>query len=268
MSRSAARRSFHLQLALYRTYSPPGRHAPLSPEDHSMVDTLLFQDALSHIELLLKAVPISFTALMPCVNPLGTAIILSSLTVGTAPAARKQLARRIALNAALLLIGSLLIGSHLLQFFGVSIPIVQAVGGFVLASMGWKMLNSQDSAEEHDKSNAVVSESSSVWSRVFYPFTFPITVGPGCVAVAITLSAHSQREDMLGTALIQAGDILGIVAVCTLVYLCFQYSTFVTKSLGQSGTAVLMRLISFLVACIGIQISWEGIQILIQQVGH
>ena len=233
-----------------------------------MLDSSLFLEAFSHIELLLKAVPISFTAMMPCVNPIGTAIILSSLTVGTEPTTRKQLARRIAFNSAALLIGSLLIGSHLLEFFGVSVPIVQGVGGFVLASMGWKMLNKQDSAEEHDKSSTIVSESSSVWSRVFYPFTFPITVGPGCVAVAITLSAHSQKGDMLGTALVQTGDIIGIAIVCTLVYLCFQYSTFVTKSLGQSGTAVLMRLISFLVTCIGIQISWEGIQVLIQQVTH
>jgi multiple antibiotic resistance protein len=233
-----------------------------------MFDPQIIRDATSQIELLLKAVPISFTALMPCVNPIGTAIILSSLTVGTDPIARRQLARRISCNAALLLIGSLLVGSHLLQFFGVSVPIVQAVGGFVLASMGWKMLNKQDSAEEHDKTSAIIPESSSIWSRVFYPFTFPITVGPGCVAVAITLSAHSQSDDMLSTALIQTGDIIGIIAVSTLVYLCFQYSTFVTKSLGQSGTAVLMRLISFLVACIGMQISWEGIQVLLQQVGR
>lgn len=231
-----------------------------------MLDSSTAQLFFSSIDLLLKAVPVSFTALMPCVNPIGTAIILSSLTVGADPSTRKQLARRVALNAAGLLIGSLLIGSHLLEFFGVSIPIVQAVGGFVLASMGWKMLNKQDSAEDHDKSTAVVAESSSLWSRVFYPFTFPITVGPGCVAVAITLSAHSQKADAIGTALVQTGDVVGILVVSALVYLCFQYSAFVMKSLGQSGTAVLMRLISFLVTCIGIQISWEGLQILARQV--
>jgi len=231
-----------------------------------MLDSPTFQFIFSNIELLFKAVPVSFTALMPCVNPIGTAIILSSLTAGSDPKNRKQLARRVAINAAALLIGSLLLGSHLLEFFGVSIPIVQAVGGFVLASMGWKMLNKQDSAEDHDKSNAVVTESSSLWSRAFYPFTFPITVGPGCVAVAITLSAHSQRGDVIGTALVQTGDVIGILAVSALVYLCFQYSAFVMKSLGESGTAVLMRLISFLVTCIGIQISWEGLELLAKQV--
>lgn len=232
-----------------------------------MLDSPTFQLIFANIEILLKAVPVSFTALMPCVNPIGTAIILSSLTAGSDPKTRKQLARRVALNAAALLIGSLLIGSHLLEFFGVSIPIVQAVGGFVLASMGWKMLNKQDSAEQHDKSSTVFAESSSLWSRVFYPFTFPITVGPGCVAVAITLSAHSQKGDFVGTALVQAGDVIGILAVSALVYLCFQYSAFVMKSLGESGTAVLMRLISFLVTCIGIQISWEGVRLLARQVG-
>jgi len=231
-----------------------------------MLDSPTFQLIFANIEILLKAVPVSFTALMPCVNPIGTAIILSSLTAGSDPKTRKQLARRVALNAAALLIGSLLIGSHLLEFFGVSIPVVQAVGGFVLASMGWKMLNKQDSAEQHDKSSTVVAESSSLWSRVFYPFTFPITVGPGCVAVAITLSAHSQKGDFVGTALVQAGDVIGILAVSALVYLCFQYSAFVMKSLGESGTAVLMRLISFLVTCIGIQISWEGVRLLARQV--
>ena len=233
-----------------------------------MLDSATIEQISSQMELLWKAVPVSFTALMPCVNPIGTAIILSSLTTGADPKTRKQLARRIAFNAAALLIGSLLIGSHLLQFFGVSIPIVQAVGGFVLASMGWKMLNKQDSAEDHDKSTAVVGESSSLWSRVFYPFTFPITVGPGCVAVAITLSAHSQKGDVIGTALAQTGDIIGILAVSALVYLCFQYSAFVMRSLGESGTAVLMRLISFLVTCIGIQISWEGLQVLARQIGQ
>jgi multiple antibiotic resistance protein len=225
----------------------------------------LLQEVLSRSENFLSAIPVSFTALMPCVNPIGTAIILSSLTTSADDTLRRQLARRISLNTAALLIGSMLIGSHLLAFFGVSVPIVQAVGGFVLASMGWQMLNKVDSADAHDKSSASVSSNTSLWSSVFYPFTFPITIGPGCIAVAITLSAHSQRDDMFDTAMVQAGDIVGILIVSLLVYLCYRYSTFVTQRLGPSGTAVMMRLISFLVVCIGAQISWEGVRALMRQ---
>ena len=78
-----------------------------------MLDSSALQLIVSNMDLLLKAVPVSFTALMPCVNPIGTAIILSSLTAGADPTTRKQLARRVALNAGGLLIGSLLVGSHL-----------------------------------------------------------------------------------------------------------------------------------------------------------
>ena len=230
-----------------------------------MVQLSLIQELLSRSENFLGAIPVSFTALMPCVNPLGTAIILSSLTSSADDALRRQLARRICLNTAVLLVGSMLIGSHLLAFFGVSVPIVQAVGGFVLASMGWQMLNKADSADDHDKSSAAVSSNASLLSSVFYPFTFPITIGPGCIAVAITLSAHSQRADVFETAMVQAGDIIGILIVSLILYLSYRYSTFVTRKLGPSGTAVMMRLISFLVVCIGAQISWEGVSALIRQ---
>ena len=230
-----------------------------------MVQLSLMQELLSRSENFLGAIPVSFTALMPCVNPLGTAIILSSLTSSADDALRRQLARRICLNTAVLLVGSMLIGSHLLAFFGVSVPIVQAVGGFVLASMGWQMLNKVDSADDHDNSSAAVSSDASLWSSVFYPFTFPITIGPGCIAVAITLSAHSQRDDVFETAMVQAGDMIGILIVSLILYLSYRYSTFVTRKLGPSGTAVMMRLISFLVVCIGAQISWEGVSALIRQ---
>lgn len=219
----------------------------------------------SHIRLFVSAIPVSLTALMPCVNPIGTAIILLSLTHGADAKTRKQLARRIALNTTLLLTGSLLVGSYLLQFFGVSLPIVEAVGGMVLATMGWRMLNQHDQIDA-DKT-ATQTGQQSLWQRVFYPFTFPITIGPGCIAVAITLSAHSHRDTVLQTSLTQAGFIVGILAVSALVYICYQYSELITKRLGPSGTSVLMRLISFLVACIGAQISWDGIRALLAQVG-
>jgi multiple antibiotic resistance protein len=106
-----------------------------------------------------------------------------------------------------------------------------------------------------------------LWENVFYPFTFPITIGPGCIAVAITLSAHSHRSTVLQTGLTQAGFVIGIIAVSLLVYLCYQYSEVITRRLGPSGTSVLMRLISFLVACIGAQISWDGVRALLEQVG-
>jgi multiple antibiotic resistance protein len=223
----------------------------------------MFTELLARIYMLLKAIPWVFTALMPCVNPIGTAIILLGLTRDADAATRRQLAKKIAVSAALLLIGSLLGGSYLLEFFGVSVPIVQVAGGLVLASMGWGMLNQSSTAEQ---SNAPETGSTqrSLWDNAFYPFTFPITVGPGCIAVAITLSAHSRHDSLLDTTFEQVGAVLGIVGVSLVVYFSIVYSDRLTKRLGPSGTSVMMRLIAFLVLCIGAQISWAGVQSLVK----
>ena len=53
------------------------------------------------------------------------------------------LARRIAINGFVLLVVSMLVGSYILAFFGLSLPVVQVSGGLVLAATGWALLNSR-----------------------------------------------------------------------------------------------------------------------------
>src|SRR5690242_9135233 len=80
-------------------------------------------------------------ALFPMVNPIGGAPIFLSLTEERTAAGRGRLAVWVEVNSYLLLLGSLLVGSYVLGFFGISIPIVRLGGGFVLASLGWRLLN-------------------------------------------------------------------------------------------------------------------------------
>jgi multiple antibiotic resistance protein len=215
----------------------------------------------------LKAAPLAFIAFLPVINPIGTAFILLGLTREADERTRRQLARRIAQNTVLFLAVILMGGKFLLSFFGITVPIVQAAGGLVLAAMGWNLLNQNDF---DDKTHEPAAEAStaSYWERAFYPFTFPITAGPGCVAVALTLSAHTSQGSWEATAAGQAGAVVGIVANAVIVYGCFAYAQFVAARLGKTGLNVMMRLISFLVVCIGAEICWTGVRALLQQVVH
>lgn len=210
--------------------------------------------------ILIKAIPVCFTALLPVINPLGTSIILLSLTPGANTQVRKGLAKSIAFNMILLLTVLLLGGSYMLSFFGISVSIVQFAGGIVLASMGWRILNQTDSPSQPVEMGD--NQSPDYSNKAFYPFTFPLTVGPGSVAVILTLSAHTTRQDYVHTILGQAGAILGIIGNAIVIYLCIANSNAIAKRLGPSGTTILMRLIAFIVVCIGAQISWNGIQAL------
>src|SRR5262249_46967702 len=94
--------------------------------------------------LVLKSLILAFSALLPVINPLGSALIFLSL-VGAAPADLfRNLARQVAISTVLFLVIIELGGAFLLSFFGISLPVVQLAGGLVLASMGWSLLNEKE----------------------------------------------------------------------------------------------------------------------------
>src|SRR5215831_479176 len=89
-------------------------------------------------------------ALFPIVNPIGNTPIFLSLTQGLSAHGRAVLARMIALNGLVLILISIFIGTHILAFFGISLPVVQVGGGLVVISTGWSLLRRSDADGEAD----------------------------------------------------------------------------------------------------------------------
>lgn len=218
---------------------------------------------------LLKAAFLILTALFPIVNPLGGAPIFLSLTHYYSAEQRRILSRRIALNSVVLIVVSYFIGTHILTFFGISLPVVQVGGGMVVVSTGWAMLKQKD--EDSTKSDVHRTVNTEDLSRkAFYPLTLPLTVGPGSISVAITLGAN---EPHAGHRIIFSiiGAVIGAVLIAASVYLCYAFSDRLAHALGETAMSVIMRLSSFLLVCIGVQIIWNGLSALLMSVpalGH
>jgi multiple antibiotic resistance protein len=211
---------------------------------------------------LLKSTLLVLTALFPIVNPLGGAPLFLSLTHYYSAEERKILSGRIALNSILLLVGSYFIGTHILAFFGISLPVVQVGGGLVLVSAGWAMLKQKD----EDSTKADVHRSvgaQDLSTKAFYPLTLPLTVGPGSISVAITLGANETHinPQMIFSMM---GALLGAALIAATVYVCYAFADRLAKVLGETGMSVIMRLSSFLLVCIGVQIIWNGLSTLLR----
>ena len=88
-----------------------------------------------------KTTLLLLSALFPIVNPLGGSPIFLALTGDYTPPERRLLSQRIAINSFALLVASCLIGTHILAFFGISLPIVQVGGGLIVVATGWDMLS-------------------------------------------------------------------------------------------------------------------------------
>ena len=89
-----------------------------------------------------------YAALFPIVNPVGSAPIFLGLTRGSSKDERNVLARRVAINGFFLLLGSLFVGSHVLEFFGITLPVVRIAGGLVVSAFAWKLLQQGDPTED------------------------------------------------------------------------------------------------------------------------
>jgi len=195
-----------------------------------------------------------YAALFPIVNPIGSAPIFLSMTGGMTHDERTSLVGHIAFNSFLLLLGSLFVGSHVLEFFGITLPVVRIAGGLVVAATGWNLLQADPDGDEEQTAHKPKHP-----TTAFYPLTMPITVGPGSIAVAITLGSQRPRvADLTELAILGAAAFAGIVAITVTIFLCYRFAETTIGVLGQIGTDVLVRLSAFILFCIGIEIIWNG----------
>jgi multiple antibiotic resistance protein len=212
------------------------------------------------LQQLLRAILLVIGAILPIVNPLGSAPMFLAMTHGADSASRQTLARHIAFNSFLLLLGSLIFGNFVLRLFGLSIPVVQLAGGLVLCSLGWRLLTDDAPTAQ----NVPSPQDASSISRAFYPLTLPLTIDPGAISVAITIGAnHASSITKILIALL--GAIIGVVIIAIIVWLTYRYAERVGRWLGHSRLMVVLRLSAFIVMCIGVQIAWNGVKALVEE---
>jgi multiple antibiotic resistance protein len=207
-----------------------------------------------------KVFAVAFATLFPVVNPIGDAPIFLSLTRQYSQSAQEILARKIAAYGFALLAGSFLFGSEVLSFFGVTLSVIQITGGLIVAATGWSLLNQPEASSTKEQPGDTLEDA---LQHAFYPLTLPITVGPGCISIAITLGAHLRHQAGPG---FEHGyprhflaALLGMLAVCFLVWVCYGNAGRLVKFLGRAGTNIVTRLSAFILMAIGVQILVNGI---------
>lgn len=265
---------------------------------------------------------LAFSALLPLVNPPASALVFLGLVGVQPPEVYRSLARKIAINTVIFFAVIELIGSAMLAFFGISLPIMQVSGGLVIAAMGWSLLNSKDSESppgqraseirtvqaeaaaarqsatpqpaagesattgqtaaaapaaqpcpeplSADPAEAPLQPASArkLGQKAFYPFTFPVTAGPGSIVVMLTLSAHAAKHSLTNNLLAHLGLLLAAVLLSVLVYFAYAYAPRITAAISPATAQGILRVVAFILLCIGVQIAWNGLSGLIATLPH
>jgi multiple antibiotic resistance protein len=208
------------------------------------------------VNAVVAAFLLTFAGLFPIVNPLESAPFFLGLTASLPLAERRVLARKVAINGFVLLLGSMALGPWLLEVLGIELPVVRIAGGLVVTALGWKLL-SQEQWSDH-AGEGLQGKARKPGS--FYPLTMPLTVGPGSMSVAITIGSRKGAgiPPLPQLAEHATGAFAGVVAIGITIYLAYRFAENIARLLGETGLEVVVRLSAFILMCIGIEIIWNG----------
>ncbi len=210
---------------------------------------------------------LSFFALFPIINPIGNAFIINNFCNGITGKERKIIVTKIAIRSFFFGVIALLVGKFLLMLFGLSIPVIQITGGAIIFRTGWSFLSDDDEAEKNETNSAAQTQPTERFSfkylleHVFYPLTFPISIGAGASATIFALAAdatvksHSWWE--IGGYL--SAIAISLAMISATIYIFYINTPTVERFLGKEGKTIINKVSAFFTAAVGLQIVLNGL---------
>jgi multiple antibiotic resistance protein len=175
-------------------------------------------------------------------DPIGTLAIFAGLTAGMTAAERRRTARRAIVYAALILLGSILVGQALLGALGVRLLSLQVAGGVILFLLGLQMLF----AGVDQTSTGQAEEGRDV---AVFPLAVPSIAGPGAIMASIV-----RTDNALHTAAQQAATAGVLVAMLALTFGLLLLAGPVLRLLGSNGATILVRVLGMLLAALSVEL--------------
>lgn len=186
--------------------------------------------------------------MFPIVNPFGGIPLFFSMTSGFTAAERNRTALKTAGYVFAILVVFLFFGRFVLNFFGISLPVLKIAGGLIVANTAWGMVTASSRITTAESDEAATKEDISLT-----PMAMPILSGPGSIGVVMGLAAHA--DSMVS----YAGMIVGIAGLAIAVYLFLRLGGPLVARLGPGAVGAINRVFGFLILAIAVQLVWDGV---------
>lgn len=206
-------------------------------------------NALAHIlNTLPSAAGATFLALFPIVNPFGGVPLFFALTADFPASERNRTALKTALYVFGILVVFMFFGRFVLNFFGISLPVLRVAGGLIVAHTAWGMVTASGRMTPAETDEAAGKADISLT-----PMAMPILSGPGSIGVVMGLAATANG---MTTYL---GIVIGIAALALSVFLFLRLGGPMVARLGPGAVAGITRIFGFLIFAVAVQLVWDGV---------
>jgi multiple antibiotic resistance protein len=182
------------------------------------------------------------------INPPGALAIFAGLTAALTIKERRRVALRASIYSAIILIVAVVIGQIVLDAMGVRVLSLKLAGGIILFLFALQMLfgtgdqNAGTSEKNHD--------------IAVFPLAVPAIAGPGAIMAVIL-----RTDNDVYTVSQQAASAAVLLFVLLINYILFLLSDAILRVIGQTGAAILARVMRMLLAALSVEIVMNALSI-------
>ena len=198
---------------------------------------------------------VQFVVLWAVIDPIGSVPVYLTKTIGLPLEDRRKIALKAVLISAGILLFFLVAGQALLEAMQIPLTAFQIAGGVVLLLFALTMIFGEGKPEQEMKMTASLSE------LAVYPLAVPSIASPGAM-MAIVLLTDNHRfsfDDQLITALI-------MLSILFITYLLFVIANRIQRVIGNTGAAVISRVMGLILAAVAVNNMLVGIRDFFTQV--
>jgi len=196
---------------------------------------------------------LAISSLLIIVNPLGATLIYVSLTTGLDQSARDHIIRDSCRFALLILLFTAVLGTWILQLFGITLEAFRIAGGILLFGIGMEMVYARTSRTKLTATEKY--ESQDMEDIAIMPLAIPMIAGPGAITTTIVL----MNEAIVITPFAIAIVLLSIGFSIGITYYMMRHSDYIMSKIGQREYRAINRLMGMLLIAIAIQFIINGI---------
>jgi multiple antibiotic resistance protein len=206
----------------------------------------------AHLRGLFSYSVVAFSAIFFVVDPFAVVPVFITITEGDSEEKRRLMARRACVVSAAILLTFLVGGGLIFRLFSLTLAAFKIAGGILLLMTALDMLRSMPARTR--TSGKEVSEAMHKPDVAIVPLAMPLLAGPGAIATVMVLTAQATKIwqfALLG---------LSIVVTAALSYLLLRAASLVNRFLGNTGRAILERVMGLLLVAIAVQFMLGGIR--------
>ena len=192
---------------------------------------------------------VQFVVLWAVIDPIGSIPVYLTKTVGLSVEDRRKIARKAVMISAGILIFFLIAGQALLEAMQIPLTAFQIAGGLVLLLFALTMIFGEGKPEQEIKLSSNVNE------LAVYPLAVPSIASPGAM-MAIVLLTDNHRFSLFD----QTMTTLIMLSVLLITYLLFLAANRIQRWIGNTGAAVISRVMGLILAAVAINNMLVGIR--------